>query len=390
MQSIITDKIVTGGDCIGKINGKTVFVSGALPGEKVEIEITNQKKDYDKAYVTKVLEPSEHRIIPPCPLYGICGGCNLQIADSKYQQQLRKNILLDIFTRAFYHSQIKLPELETVIGSSTEYRNRFQFDSGGLKKHASSDSVKLTDCLVAVPEIRKFIASEKGQKIIKNGRTYVFADKRVQGTEKVVFAPAINTLCSVSLSIPTNTNNATETHTISFDVQGFFQSNLQLVEKTIPLLIEGLEGNNLLDMYAGVGTFSVFAGKKFKQVTLVEHNKNAISFAKINLQHLTKAGIKITSIATSGEKWIKNANIPSFDAVIIDPPRSGIEKQVLNWLCTSKIKKIRYLSCDPVTLARDTKKLLEAGYTLQRLFMLDFYPQTSHIESLAWFENEKI
>jgi 23S rRNA (uracil1939-C5)-methyltransferase len=389
MHTIITDKIVSGGDCIGKINGKTIFVSGALPGEKVEIEITNHKKNYDKSHVVKVIEPSEHRIVPPCPLYGICGGCNLQIADTNYQQQLRKEIMQDIFIHAFYHSQIQLPEIETVSGSSTEYRNRFQFDSGGLKKHASTENVKLTDCLVAVPEIRTFLASEKGQKIIKNGRTYVFADKRVQGTEKVVFAPASNTLCSVLLTVPTSTNNVTE-HTISFDVQGFFQSNLQLVEKTIPFLIEGLEGDHLLDMYAGVGTFSVFAGKKFKQVTLVEHNKNAISFAKINLQHLITAGIKINSIATSGEKWIESSNIPSFDAVIIDPPRSGIEKPVLNWLCSSKTKKIRYLSCDPVTLARDTKKLIESGYTLQRLFMLDFYPQTSHIESLAWFENEKI
>lgn len=383
MHTIIATKIISGGNCLGKINGKTVFISGALPGETVEIEITQQKKDYDNSKVINIIKPSKYRIQPLCPFYGICGGCNLQFADEDYQQILRKTIVHDIFTRAMYHSKIEIPEIEIISGKSTEYRSRFQFHSGGLKKRGSSESISISDCPIAVPEIRQFLSSPEGQKIIQKGHTFVFGDKRVhtnaaksKNLQKVVVAPSENTLCTVDLL----------GHHLKFDVQGFFQSNLDLLEKTIPFLIQDLKGNNLLDMYAGIGTLSTFAGKNFKHLTLVEHNKHAIAFADSNLQHLKDAGIQVTTIASSGEKWIKKTNKPIFDAIIIDPPRSGIEKSVLSWMCTCNAKQIRYLSCDPVTLARDAQKLCNSGYSLKRLFMLDFYPQTSHIEALAWFE----
>ncbi|OJF77714.1 MAG: hypothetical protein BKP49_01680 [Treponema sp. CETP13] len=384
MSTIITDKIVSGGDCIGKINGKTIFVSGALPGETVEIKITSQKKDYDKACVTKIIKPSEHRVKPFCPLYGICGGCNLQIADFEYQSTLRKQIMEDLLSRTFYHLNVILPKIEVITGKETEYRNRFQFTEGGLQKKAKNESVKLKDCPVAVPEIRKFLSNKTNQKKIKYGRTYVFADKSIQGDSKVITDLTENTLCTINLQA----EGDDQTHNILFDVRGFFQSNLDLLQKTIPYLTEDLAGDHLLDMYAGVGTISVFAGKNFKKVSLVEHNKKALAFAKKNLQHLINNGIEINTFPLSGERWVKTLKPEqsNFDAIIVDPPRSGIEKSVLTWLSTSTVKTIRYMSCNPVTLARDAKVLVQNGYTIERLFMLDFYPQTSHIEALAWFK----
>lgn len=387
MPTIITDKIVSGGDCIGKIDGKTVFVSGALPGETVEIKITSQKKDYDKAYAIKIIKPSEHRIKPFCPLYGICGGCNLQIADIEYQVVLRKQIMEDLLSRAFYHLNVKVPSIEVIKGNPSEYRNRFQFTEGGLKKRAKNECVKLKDCPIAVPEIRKFLSDKNNQKKIKNGRTYVFADKRIQGDSKVITDLTENSLCTVNLQA----TGEDQIHEIQFDVRGFFQSNLNLLQKTLPYITENLTGDHLLDMYAGVGTLSVFAGKYFKKISLVEHNKKALSFAKNNLQHLINEGIEINTFPLSGERWVKTleSEKATFDTIIIDPPRSGIEKSVLTWINTSNVKNIRYMSCNPVTLARDAKILVQSGYELERLFMLDFYPQTSHIEALAWFKNEK-
>ncbi|MBQ3799218.1 MAG: methyltransferase, partial [Treponema sp.] len=172
---------------------------------------------------------------------------------------------------------------------------------------------------------------------------------------------------------------------IRFDVQGFFQSNLEMLEKAIPLITGGLSGSNALDIYAGVGTFSTFLADSFGKVCLVEHNRDALAWAELNL-----AGKSHESYGVSADNWIQNhaarymALNGQFDAVVVDPPRSGMEKSVSSWLAGSDIPHIRSLSCDAATQARDTAALVRGGYRLDRLFLLDFYPQTCHIESLAW------
>ena len=163
-------------------------------------------------------------------------------------------------------------------------------------------------------------------------------------------------------------------------MRGFFQSNLQVLSKSIEKVTDFLSGENVLDMYAGCGTFSVFLKDKFEKITLVEHNRDALLFAEQNL-----SGKNHISFGLSGEKWAQEQKNSNFDAVVIDPPRSGIEKGVMEFLKKSEIPVIRSVSCDPATHARDAKQLTESGRTLEKLFLLDFYPQTSHIESLAWF-----
>ena len=164
-------------------------------------------------------------------------------------------------------------------------------------------------------------------------------------------------------------------------MKGFFQSNISVLEKSIRAVCDGLSGNSALDMYAGCGTFSVFLADHFNDLTLVEHNRDALVFAEKNLM-----GIKHQSIGLSGTKWAEFNKNAYFDAVVIDPPRSGMEKEVLNWLCTSKVPQIRSVSCDPATHSRDLAALIKSGYTLKKLYLLDFYPNTSHIESLAVLE----
>ena len=136
-------------------------------------------------------------------------------------------------------------------------------------------------------------------------------------------------------------------------------------------------------MYAGCGSISTFLTEKYENVVLVEHNRDALVFAEQNL-----AGKKHVSYGLSGANFIKTcaSTLPSFDAVTIDPPRSGMEKEVRNWLASSKVPLILSLSCDPATHARDCAALISAGYSLKQIYLLDFYPNTSHIESLALLE----
>lgn len=407
-KQIIAQKMVLGGDCIGTINGKTVFIPYAIPGEKLEIEITESKRDYDKAEIIKILEPSAQRTEPVCPLYQICGGCNMMHINNDFQQELRKQMLQSCFEK----ENIAIPEIKVIAGNPTGYRCRFQLHDGGLSMKHSNEIINIENCPVATNEINEYLANV-AQKDRPKGRIHIFGGNCVVtengNAEKVIIARQsekhleketviksgkrkvkrqINHYFSGTVLNPANIATVMVSgKKICFDVQGFFQSNIEVLEKAIDYVCRGLSGKNVLDMYSGSGTFSVFLADKFENVTMVEHNRDAMVFAEMNM-----AGKNHVSYGLSGAKWVKeNAEAVvsaqgAFDAVVIDPPRSGMEKEVCQWLCKTHPKYIRSVSCDAATHARDTAFLLKAGYKLKELYLLDFYPQTSHIESLACFE----
>lgn len=401
--TIETEKLTYGGDCIGEIGGKTVFVPFAIPGETLEIEITEDKGDFARAKINRIITSSPHRRESICPLYEKCGGCNMQHIDDDFQTELRVQVLKDAFERV----GLNVPEIRAIQGKPFAYRSRFQFHNGGLKERGSDKIIKLEHCPVATDEINAYLL-KKGEK--KDGRVHVFGDSRVIGDEKVIEATETpraknerevighskrkirlreNTHFSGTMASPENicaVNIAGKK--IEFDARGFFQSNPEVLEKTIEKVTDNLSGDRVLDMYSGCGTFSVFLADSFNSVTLVEHNRDALVFAEKNL-----IGKKHESYGMSGEQFVKTqapsilSRFGQFDAVVIDPPRSGMEKSVVDWLSKNKTHQIRAISCDPATQARDIAKLVKAGYTLTRLYLLDFYPQTCHIESLACLEN---
>lgn len=408
--------MVAGGDCLAHINGKNVFVPFALPDEELEVEITKSFRDYDTAKITKILTPSPHRVEPFCPLYGTCGGCNLQHVDSEYQVELRKSILKECFER----DGIECPDIEIISGSDKNYRSRIQLTNGSFNKKASNELVSLENCPISTEEINSYLKNT-AQNERPSGRVHLFGDPRIvtegifssnPSVSKVIVAeerekPAREVKIQGASSkkkeklrlqqnrhfagTTLNQNNRCQItlsgKKIAFDVQGFFQSNLEVLEKTISAVTRNLGGRNVLDMYSGCGTFSVFLADLFGKVCMVEHNRDAIVFAEENLR-----GKNHESFGLSGENWIKFSaqnyitNNGEFEAVVIDPPRSGMEKEVCKWLCRSKIPQIRSVSCNPSTHARDASFLVKSGYHLSKLYLLDFYPHTAHIESLACFE----
>ena len=151
---------------------------------------------------------------------------------------------------------------------------------------------------------------------------------------------------------------------------------LKLITDSLP------GGKNCLDLYSGCASISAFLADKYESVTLVEHNRDALVFAEQNM-----AGKNHKSYGLSGENFVKKyaLSLPRFDACVVDPPRSGMENAVCDYLCKSRIPFIRSLSCDPSTHSRDCARLISSGYELSKIYLLDFYPHTSHIESLAIF-----
>lgn len=404
---LVCEKMIAGGDCLSHHEGKTVFVRGAIPGERVSVCIIEEKRDFLRAAVTRVLEASPKRIVPRCPYYGVCGGCNLQITDVTSQRALKVGIVRDSLLRAGLDADA-IPPIDVVGGDEWEYRNRFRLHDGGLKERAGNKIVRLDDCPVAAPSIRDylrahpFVAGEDIQ--LFSGNNGVVSAVKTIGTGSSGNAKAAHSgkprnandkprnakqaRCVFAGSVINEETKCTVNvcgKPITFDVQGFFQSNMAMLEQTVGLVTRNMGGARCADVYSGVGTFSVFLAEKFEELYLIEHNRNALLFAAVNLGFMNLTGKKHFDYGVSGAKWaaLKEARLP-FDAVVIDPPRSGMEKEVRAWLKESNTPQIRALSCDPVTFARDCADLcLGGGYVLESLTLLDYYPQTSHIETLA-------
>ncbi|EID84621.1 putative SAM-dependent methyltransferases/tRNA (uracil-5-)-methyltransferase family protein [Treponema sp. JC4] len=405
-MNIITDKIVFGGKTLTKIDGKTVFIPYTMPGEELEIKITEEKRDYNNAEIVNIIKPSEHRVKAACPYYEKCGGCNMMHIEPAYQRELRKQMLTDIFLQNGIDISDKV---EIVYDRDTNYRCRFQLNDGGLSQKNANVIIPVENCLCAEEPVNAWLketpAAERGK-----GRTHLFgssfmvsngqnsgklivADESgdgkksgivVKGSSKKKLKLKENKYFSGTMLSPKNTVTVCiGGKNLSFDVRGFFQSNLFVFEKVVKLICDTLgAGERVLDMYSGCGSISAFLADKFNQVVLVEHNRDALVFAEQNM-----AGKGHVSYGLSGANWVKNcaSMCGDFDACVIDPPRSGMEKEVCDYLCKSGIPQIRSLSCDPATHARDSAKLIAAGYSLEAIYLLDFYPNTSHIESLAVF-----
>ena len=401
-MTIIADKIVFGGKSLTKIEGKNVFIPFAIPGEKLDIEITEKNKDYDEAVIKDIIEGSPHRVQPECHYYGKCGGCNMMHIESAYQTELRKQMLCDIFRQNGIDIERKT---DVITGPAFSYRARFQFNDGGLSQRKSNVIIPVEECLCAENSINNYLKSTvmEGRPA---GRCHIFGSKYLTKSENteadiIIAKEAAKKTASTpktkngkKLKIKENhyfagttlsPENTAEVELcgrkLKFDVRGFFQSNLFVFEKVIDLIKQLLPGGqNILDMYSGCGSISAFLTEKYDNVVLVEHNRDALVFAEQNL-----AGTKHISYGLSGAAWVKNCanTCPQFDACTIDPPRSGMEKEVREWLCASKIPLILSLSCDPATHARDCAELIRHGYEIQKTYLLDFYPNTSHIESLA-------
>ena len=423
--TVTTEKTVFGGLSIAKIDSKTVFIPYSMPGETLSVKIVQHKNDYDNAEIVKIIKASPNRVQAPCKYYGQCGGCNMMHIAPEYQRELRKQMLADIFA----DNKIKLEvPIQTIYGPDTNYRARFQFTDGGLSKKSDNTIINIDECLCAEKVINDYLANTPSEQR-PQGRIHVFGSDKMQSLNKVTDSKSNSQSDGkIKIAIPqtkqttqSTQNKFIQNHsdkalskggkklkvkenhyfkgtiindetvaavkildkTLHFDVRGFFQSNLFVFEQVIQKIMELLPGGqNIIDIYAGCGSISTFLTDKYENVTLVEHNRDALVFAEQNL-----AGKKHVSYGLSGENWVKTCSsyCPSFDACVIDPPRSGMEKAVCDYLCKSKIPVILSMSCDPATHARDAARLIQAGYTLEKLYLLDFYPNTSHIESLALF-----
>jgi 23S rRNA (uracil1939-C5)-methyltransferase len=386
---IFLQSIAPGGDALGRLDGKPIFVEGGAPDETVLCRIIEEHKTWARAQLLEIIEPSPVRVKSVCPFYGKCGGCSLQHIEYSAQLAAKAAILKDSFLRIGGFDLDGLPQMEIVPSSPFEYRNRMQFHclrekakndnrSFGLKGRGSGEIIAVTDCPVAENGIRK---------LLQEGKNLPLPPEKDRFT---VFS--FNDLFLIENGLETGKIRLLD-RDILLDAGVFFQSNISMLEKLILSLIEiaRTAGTTLpaADFYCGIGTFALFlltkAEEKFPKIILAEENKKAISFARENLKGINAELFALRD--TAWEKAILRKNL-KFGFAVADPPRAGLAHSFALSLARYGPLLLAYVSCDAASLARDSGILLNGGYRLKDLKLFDFYPQTAHIESLAVFEKQ--
>ena len=378
---------------ISYINNKVTFIDKVVPEDIVEIELTKEKKKYNEAKLIKIIKPSPLRIDAKCPYFSKCGGCQFQNITYENTIKYKKEKIVNIFSK---HKISIFPEVITNI-SPYNYRNKITLKVNNYKIgfyiNKTHNLVEINKCLLANPAINASIPLIKRFNIC-NGEVTIRCN---QNAEILI---VINS--QDNLNIDTNylkskiklvgivVNNKTYygenslfermnnlLFKISYD--SFFQVNPFIASQLFQIIGDNIDSSDkVLDLYCGVGTLSLMAAKKAQKVLGIEVVPNAIINALFNarINDLNNTQFVINDASTAISK-IK----PDFNKIIVDPPRSGLTKNIIDVLLKIKPDAIIYVSCDPQTLVRDFT-LLSSIYEIKKSYILDMFSYTYHIETI--------
>lgn len=435
-MKLTIEKIIYGGQGLARVpaedgphGGMRVFVPFTLPGEIVEAEITEEHRGYCVAEARKVEQTSEFRTAPPCPWFGTCGGCQLQHSTYPYQVELKREMLAESLTRAGIH---ELPEITSLTGAPFGYRNRIRLQvqmqpkfAIGYRQAKSHRIMAIDHCPIAAPLLEQCIAAVRAlglehavptgvqeMEIFMNhdqsGMLMTLWSQRQSQFEASSYAEFFEKLSreitpligAAVFAIEKDPSHAAKPllrwgqPNLQYRVAGrdytvslgsFFQVNASLLDAFVESVVDGESGESAWDLYAGVGLFSLALAERFRQVTAVESAPSACKDLRKNLQGTSAATVSSTTLdfLRKANRQIVQRLEPTPDLVLLDPPRAGAGIEACNLLAMSNPRRIVYVSCDPATLGRDLAALIQSGYRLNRLQLVDMFPQTGHLETIA-------
>lgn len=377
--------VAHGGHCVARADGRVVFVRHALPGEHVRVEVTEDNGgSFCRGDAVEVLKPSPDRVTPPCPLAapGACGGCDWQHASPSYQRELKAAVVAEQLQRlAGIEREVVVEALD---GGPLDWRSRVRLVAGrdgraGLRAHHSHRVVALEDCPIAVPgELEDVLArrwrpgSELEVTSDGNGRTHVRELSTVRGK---VRARQLSGGVAVQHAAGRDWR---------LDAHGFWQVHPAAASTLAAVVAEWAEapvGGSAWDLYAGVGLFaSVLASQvgESGRVLAIESGRRAVTDGEHNLADLPQVSWQAGRV----EDVLSAADKP-VDVVVLDPPRKGAGKAVVESIVAGQPDRIVYVACDPAALARDLATFTSHGYALTALRAFDAFPMTHHVECVA-------
>jgi len=426
------DKLIYGGNGLARLPadekgpGKAVFLPLVLEGERVEAGITEQKPGFARARAEKILEASPHRIEPGCPYFGQCGGCHYQHAGYDHQLEIKSAILRETLRRV---AKLELKqEIQVHASPPWNYRNRTRLRLRtrpfvlGYNRLRGSELLAIEQCPISSPLINRAIAVlwELGRadgvsadvteiEFFANAdETQLLAELTVQETgwrrgrksDLLQFVHALRAALPEITGVAVfhaTAQGALEREDIPAELQetfganhllystatanyqasagSFFQTNRFLTDKLVELVTEGRSGDYALDLYAGTGLFSAVLAKTFRELGAVESATLSFHDLKQNCPP------NVHGFGDPVQRFLESLERP-FDLAVVDPPRAGLGEKVAGLLADSGTPRITYVSCDPATLARDLTVLIQSGYRIEEVHLVDLFPQTFHIESV--------
>ena len=401
--------MVHGGGCLSRTeDGDHLLVGGALPGELVEAELTRRRGGAWWASTVTVVEASPHRVTPPCPYVPDCGGCDLQHVAYDHQLELKRGIVEDAMRR----QAIELPAPIRVHGmdSPWRYRLRGEFhvvpgaqgmpDAGlGFNRARSWTPIAVEDCLIHDPAITESLALLRSA--VQRG-----ADDRLSvlhltagdgGAELLIRPRPASALDPVVLDqaaaqaprrwMTDSTTLAWRGRDFRVRPETFIQVNAVQMDRLYTCVLDGIgpiAGVRVVDAYAGIGMLACVLAERAAEVVCIEENPATVRIGMLNAR-LNGVEDRLRYVARPVEEALAEvAAAAPVDAVLLDPPRAGCAGGVTGWLALAGPSRVVYVSCDPATLARDLHVLVASGpYAVERLELLDMFPQTHHVETVV-------
>ena len=377
---------------------KVTFIPNTLPGELVDIDITTSKSKYNIGKVKKYIKTSKDRIEPLCPYYNICGGCELMHLSYENELKYKESKIKDIMNR-----YAKLDNVSNIVGCDEElnYRNKVTFKVDkkiSLSKKESHELVNIDKCLLISDRMNSYI--NKLNKMDLSNVNEVIIRESIDDI-MIIF------MCNEDINIDTSLldcnvvkyynkyeilkgNNyiVDKIGNLSYKISpsSFFQVNRYQVKKLYDLVLENIKPNKndkVLDLYCGTGTIGLYVSNYVDEVLGIEINEEAIKDANYNKE---LNNIYNISFIAGDSKIIHNIKFNP-NKIIVDPPRAGLDKKVIDDILNINPERIVYVSCDPITLARDLN-ILKENYNVEKIIPVDMFPRTYHVETVCVLERK--
>jgi len=383
---VVVERILPGGLGLAHADGRTVMVALAAPGDRLRVRIDRVKGNVAFASIVEVLEPSPHRIEPPCPYFGRCGGCDFQQLSYQAQLDAKVQIIRDCLRRLGGMEHV--PDF-SIAPAPSEWRYRaraqWQYDSVrrrlGYFQSGSRHVCDVADCAVLTPELQSEL--ERMRERMQEGSL-----PEVARHFRIIAGDDAISIVDDQGRAGRHSGNITRTlhgETYHLNAESFFQTNMNLLPQLIDAAVGEARGGTCIELYCGVGLFTVPLARKFERVIGIEGDAPAVEFAVANLTNAKLSNAEIANEDVGG--WLArnehNPELVSLDLLLLDPPRTGAESRVIAGILGLRPAKICYVSCDPATLARDLKKLIAGGYTIEKISAFDMFPQTHHVETVV-------
>jgi len=423
------EKLIYGGDGLARVppdesgRSRTIFIPFVLEGEQVHAKLTEQKSAFSRALPTQIVSPSASRITPGCRYFAACGGCHYQHTAYEHQIEVKQHILRETLRRT---ARIEWNgEITAHAGEPWQYRNRTRLHvrhapfAVGYFQHHSHDLLAVEECPISSPlinraigaliqignsglvparirEVEMFTNHDDSAMLVEALIDVEGAPIEQSALERFTAAirealPQVQGVCAFGVGSDLYPWSklvwCSGARSLEYQVGGrryrvqagsFFQVNRFLAQTLVELVTQGESGKLALDLYAGTGLFSLPLAEKFQRVMAVESARTSYE------DLLANGGAAIQASPETTEQFLRKQSFsPAPELIVMDPPRSGLGPKATSSIAQTRAQRLTYVSCDPATLARDLRTLIDAGYSIQSIDLVDLFPQTYHLESVV-------